>query len=213
MIRRDRFAFLLLQGLLLDGCGPSAGTGRIQSARDAPWKPGRVHAHWQEWTTEVEPDSGGDSHYKYYSRSSGLGLLFLMDAEDLSCERLREDLWLEDLEALGRGLIIAVTYQDTAWDEEVLDEDLGFEGTYFGHKGTRPDSKASREMTIFAVQNGFMTPLSFTSSGVDGAWTTISAASRDGVEGEFYAEFWEGSFNALHCGDFAQTAWFAEEDG
>lgn len=191
--------------------GPGAGTARIRSSSDAPWKPGRVLAYWVQSTDELQVDEGDDDtgwYYDDYSRAWGTGTLFLVDSEELDCDTLLSESWLEDgAEKVGNGLIIAVSYYDSAYGDEELEQDLGFEGLYLGGESSKIDTGADREMYIYAIYDGYMSPLSFYYFSLDPTWVRIDSVDKDAVKGEFYTETWEGDFNALNCGTLEEPYW------
>lgn len=208
---RIRNLFLLLGVACI--FGPGSGTARIKSSADAPWKPGKVAAYWVQTTeTEERDDEGGDDtgwYYDYdYSRAYGQGMLFLVDSDEVNCDMLLAQDWQEeDAARLGDGLIILFQYYDYAYGDDELEKDLGFEGLYLGGESYAIDSGADRQMLMYALYDGYMSPLTFYYFALDPSWARIDAVSEDGVEGEFYNETWEGKFNATNCGTLPEPYW------
>lgn len=198
------FRNLLLLFAIACVFGPRAGTARIQSSSDAPWKPGRVVAYWMQQTETHEDDDYG--YYGGYAYRHGHGLMFLVDAEDLDCDALLGEQWMEDGSVLGEGLLIEAAYYQMAYGGDELGEELSFEGLYMGESRAL-DGEAYREMSILAIKGGFVSEMTFYSFGLDSSWLRIDAHNGEAVSGEFYTPAWEGRFNALNCGEYEQEYW------
>lgn len=198
--------------MLATGCvfGPVSGAARIQSSRDAPWKPGRVLAYWIQTTSEGSgetADSGGGSGS--YGRASGYGTLFLVDSDRLDCDTLLSRRWPEgDWGVLGDGLILTLGYERYVDDAEDA-EAPGFPGLYLSGASYSHSSGTSsyRAMDVYAIYDGYLSAVSFYSFALDPSWARVDVADDEQVKGEFFTDTWEGRFNALNCGEVEQGSW------
>lgn len=180
--------------LVLIACSSSDDNGRarVYSSSYAPWSMDRTQSAL--WFTD--PDNDG---------SRGYGQLILA-TEDYTCADFEEGLSLDEFLGTGSGLMVSLAY-DTDRDRDAALP--AWEGLYVSGYAYDIDGGDERQLAMIPWNEGTIYMMSYYGGS---SWLRVDEGTTDAMVGEFYAEFWWGSFDAAICGDWDEPSYYYYDD-